>query len=404
MMFGNRKKMRQIVICHVAFSLLAGCSYGSYLPAGDKQARMTGQETRKLADAPAVGTLPENAYSDLSYDYVTVRTGDSLSGLAQRFEIPMVALAALNHIQPPYLLFIDQQLKIPAFRQHKIVGGENLYAISKAYEVDMTELVHFNQLSPPYRLSVGNQLRIPLKGGQFVAGNGTGASTANGNIQVASLGGDGLMPLKRHRPLRESLGKLQSQPQSQPLSAPVKKATSAPTIKKQPQPSVPVKTARTSPPEPAKDLVAVQSRTPIPRKRFYETSEPPRRSKGPFAWPAKGSLISGFGVKKSGFRNDGVNIRVNAGTPVRAAENGVVSYVGNEMRSFGNLLLISHADGYVTAYGHTDELLVQKGERVRKGDVVGYAGSTGNVSSPQLHFEIRKKGKAVNPVALLASR
>lgn len=112
-------------------------------------------------------------------------------------------------------------------------------------------------------------------------------------------------------------------------------------------------------------------------------------------------MISWYGKKDSGYHNDGVNIRVKEGTPIRASENGVVSYVGNEMRSFGNLILVSHADGYVTAYGHTKKSAVSKGEAVKKGDIIAYAGSSGNVTESQLHFEIRKRGRAVNPTKYL---
>lgn len=400
MLLGNRKKLRQILICHMAFSLLAGCSYGSYLPTGDKQARMAGQESRKMAVTPVSRAMSKTAYANLSWNYVTVQNGDSLSILARRMEIPMAALAALNTLEAPYPLYIGQQLKVPAFRRHRIVGGENLYAISRAYNVDMTELVHFNRLSAPYSLVIGDQLRIPLKGGQVASGTGSGSSVDRAGVQMASLGGKGLMPLKQSGPVSASLPRPNSAPA--PTSLPLERAM--PVVNEQPKPALPAKTAKLTPPQAAKVPASGQSLIPTPRKRLYDTDEPPRRSKGPFIWPAKGPLVSGYGVKKSGFRNDGVNIRLKAGTPVRAAENGVVSYVGNEMRSFGNLLLISHSGGYVTAYGHTEKLLVQKGERVRKGDIVAYAGASGNVSSPQLHFEIRKKGKAVNPLTLLASR
>jgi murein DD-endopeptidase MepM/ murein hydrolase activator NlpD len=129
--------------------------------------------------------------------------------------------------------------------------------------------------------------------------------------------------------------------------------------------------------------------------------QPPRRSSGRFAWPAQGRVISPFGSKPGGLQNDGINIALPKGAPVRAAENGVVAYAGNEIRGFGNLLLIKHDGGWMSAYGHNDQLLVKQGDRVKRGQLVAKAGATGAVSSPQLHFELRKAGGAVDPLAHL---
>lgn len=120
-----------------------------------------------------------------------------------------------------------------------------------------------------------------------------------------------------------------------------------------------------------------------------------------FLWPVSGDVISAFGPKGNGLFNDGINIAAARGAPVRAAESGVVAYAGNELRGFGNMILIKHADGWVTAYAHADELMVAKGERVSKGQVIARVGSTGSVETPQLHFEMRKGKKAVDPMQYL---
>ncbi len=93
----------------------------------------------------------------------------------------------------------------------------------------------------------------------------------------------------------------------------------------------------------------------------------------------------------------GINIKTDAGAPVRAASEGIVTYAGNELRGYGNLLLVKHPDGYITAYAHNSELLVKKGAKVHKGQVIAAVGETGSVTEPQLHFEIRKGSKAMNP-------
>jgi murein DD-endopeptidase MepM/ murein hydrolase activator NlpD len=129
--------------------------------------------------------------------------------------------------------------------------------------------------------------------------------------------------------------------------------------------------------------------------------KPPPRAGNKFIWPVKGKVILGYGPKKDGLHNDGINIQAPRGASVVAADNGVVAYAGNELRGFGNLLLIKHDGGWVTAYAHTDEMLVRRGQRVSRGQPVGRVGSTGNVSSPQLHFEVRKGTQAVDPSRFL---
>ena len=123
-----------------------------------------------------------------------------------------------------------------------------------------------------------------------------------------------------------------------------------------------------------------------------------------FVWPVSGNVISNFGATTNGERNDGINIATPAGTPIHAAAAGTVTYSGNELKDYGNLILIKHDSGYVTAYAHADSLIVNRGDYVTKGQVIGYAGSTGDVSSPQLHFEIRHDTRPVNPRPLLVAR
>jgi len=122
-----------------------------------------------------------------------------------------------------------------------------------------------------------------------------------------------------------------------------------------------------------------------------------------FAWPLTGPVVADYGSTVSGERNDGINIAVPFGTPIHAAAAGQISYAGNELRGYGNLVLIKHDDGYVTAYAHAERIVVNRGDYVQKGQVIGYAGQTGDVTSPQLHFEIRKGVAPVNPRTLLAS-
>ena len=122
-----------------------------------------------------------------------------------------------------------------------------------------------------------------------------------------------------------------------------------------------------------------------------------------FTSPVQGPVLSDFGADLSGGRNVGVNIGAALGTPIHAAAAGQISYAGNELRGYGNLVLIKHEDGYVTAYAHADRIVVNRGDYVAKGQIIGYVGQTGDVTSPQLHFEIRRGVTPVNPHSLLAS-
>ena len=151
-------------------------------------------------------------------------------------------------------------------------------------------------------------------------------------------------------------------------------------------------------------------------KRTYTVRSAPRKAasrparssytvaknrKSKFSWPVRGAIVSKFGTIGKGRANDGINIKAARGTAVKAADAGTVAYAGNELKGFGNLILVRHNDGWITAYAHNDRLLVKKGQKVRRGEKIATVGATGGVNSPQLHFEIRAGKKAVNPVAYL---
>lgn len=138
---------------------------------------------------------------------------------------------------------------------------------------------------------------------------------------------------------------------------------------------------------------------PVYQRPPVDTSNAPS-----FVWPVSGDIISNFGGPANGERNDGINIGTAMGTPIHAAASGTITYAGNELKDYGNLVLIKHEDGYVTAYAHADRLIVTRGDVVSRGQVIGYAGQTGDVSRPQLHFEIRRDTQPVNPKPLLMAR
>jgi murein DD-endopeptidase MepM/ murein hydrolase activator NlpD len=139
---------------------------------------------------------------------------------------------------------------------------------------------------------------------------------------------------------------------------------------------------------------------PVEEDSAVKTAEPAGKV-GEFRWPVRGRVIAGFGPKPNGLQNDGINLAVPEGTPVKAAEDGVVAYAGNELKGYGNLVLLRHSNGFVTAYAHASEILVKKGDVIKRGQTIAKSGQTGSVTAPQLHFEIRKGSTPVDPAQYL---
>ena len=130
-------------------------------------------------------------------------------------------------------------------------------------------------------------------------------------------------------------------------------------------------------------------------------ADPPSLTGTSFRWPVRGRVISDFGPKPGGERNDGINLSVPMGTEIHAAEAGVVIYAGNGIAGYGNLILVEHAENWVTAYAHTSEILVQRDDVIQRGQVIALAGNTGSVTASQLHFELRRGTVPVNPLDYL---
>lgn len=132
-------------------------------------------------------------------------------------------------------------------------------------------------------------------------------------------------------------------------------------------------------------------------------STPTTASGGKIGWPVRGRTISSFGKLPDGRHNDGINIAVPMGTNILAADAGRVAYAGNELKGYGNLVLIRHGNGRVTAYAHADKLLVSAGDEVRRGQVIAKAGKTGAVDEPQVHFELRDGSRPIDPIPHLGN-
>jgi len=278
-----------------------------------------------------------------------VKAKETVYAVSRRYGVPVRSLIRLNDLKPPFALRLGQDLRVPAQKTHVVAKGETVYAISRRHDVSLKELVRLNAVAEPYTIKTGQMLLLP----------------------------------DSDRPSRPAAALPRSSPAGRG------KLAQTPIIRKPVLKDIP--TARRSP-----KRVVLPPSTNIPR--------PARLSGRGFLWPIAGKVISGFGPKGKGLHNDGINIAARRGTAVRAAQNGVVVYRGNELRGFGNLILIRHAKGYMTAYGHNGKLLVRRGQKVVRGQVIARVGSSGSVAKPQLHFEIRRGRRAVNPLRYLRSR
>lgn len=361
------------------------------------------------APAAAVTVAPEAAP-----DTVIVQPGDTVYALSRRHNRPVRAIIDDNGLQPPYLLQPGQQLRMPGGRFHTVQRGETLYSISRSYGADLYSIAQANNLSPPYAIEVGQQLRISTPTAYAVA------SAAPVAASLPSSRGIDVETLPPPTPSPSTAPP--AQPSATVLSVPdpMPEPASAPAAAPAPLPEVTVpKPAGTPPvvseppsspqPVPANPQIAAAPVPPVtpqppssaPPAPERETVLPPRSGRT-FSWPVRGRILSNFGPKADGLHNDGINIAARAGAPVIAAENGVVVYSGSELRGFGNLLLVRHADGWITAYAHLDKTLVRKGQKVTRGQAIGTVGTSGGVSEPQLHFEIRRGTQAVDPAKFLS--
>ena len=257
-----------------------------------------------------------------------------------------------------------------------VKSGDSVHIIARRYNVSMRALIEMNRLKPPYKLLVGQVLRLPRgRVHTVVRGDTLYGISRNYGIDMNALA--------RANRLAPPYLLLVGQRLNVPVTSAAAMQTAAVAVEP-PSPAPKVDTTAKAPPT-----------APIPT--------PPPRSSGRFLWPVKGTVLSKFGPKSGGFHNDGINISAPRGAPVLAAEAGVVAYAGNELRGYGNLLLIRHADGWTTAYAHNDVLLVGRGDTVRRGQTIAKIGSSGNVTAPQSHFELRRGTKVVDPLKHLAS-
>lgn len=316
---------------------------------------------------------------------IIVGTSDTLDVLAKRYHVTPQAILAANGYKGPRTLSPGQQLIIPHAgtaaapamapvaaapaakpvavvaappSTHFVNRGDTLASIARKNHISAAELARANGLEPSAKLKLGTKLTVP--GAKTAAVAAPAAATPVAAAPVAGA----LQPVAA-------------------APAPATKMAAA---------AAPVQSARL-----AQATANVEEKAAeTPAKAAEATGALPT-----FRWPVRGKVVTSYGAKTNGKSNDGINLAVPEGTPVKAAEDGVVAYSGNELKGYGNLVLVRHSNGYVTAYAHASELLVKRGDTIKRGQIIAKSGQSGEVASPQLHFEIRKGSSPVDPLQFL---
>jgi murein DD-endopeptidase MepM/ murein hydrolase activator NlpD len=334
-------------------------------------------------------------WSAVGGNVITVGPGESLETLSLKYGVPIQELAKANGISSPAQVTAGRALVIPRQSQpayapadplpvaaatnpvaiasggdviHVVEPGQTLFGIARSQGVSTRDIMALNGMTSE-TVRIGQRLKIPA--------GGTAAVT-----QTAALATEPGSQVLGEPP--KTLGTL-------PSPAPATDTAVAPA-------NVRVIPTSAAPQAPEAPNLAAPAPEPVKVAAVDTSADPPSVNGTSFRWPVRGRIISDFGAKPSGEKNDGINLAVPEGTSVKAAEAGTVIYAGNELAGYGNLVLIRHADGWVSAYAHNSKITVSRGDTVQRGQTIALAGMTGSVTSPQVHFELRKGARPVNPM------
>ncbi|MBN2675759.1 MAG: LysM peptidoglycan-binding domain-containing M23 family metallopeptidase [Alphaproteobacteria bacterium] len=317
-----------------------------------------------------LGFLFLSFFSLSSFAQILVQQGDTLYSLSRQHGISVSEIQALNHLSDSNLkigqtLLIEKSISSPSFQEPKgittVKQGETLSQISQRTGVSDTYLIRLNALTPPYALREGQMLKLkdnfPMP--QY---------SANKTHIVQQ--GDTLFSISRKYAISVSEIKNRNQLTDNTLKI-------------------------------GQVLVLGESSTPSSPPQIKPPQILPYDTPVNFSAPLQGKIISSFGVKSNGLKNEGINIESAKGTPVSAIEKGIVVYLGNGMKGLGNVVILKHSQNYTSVYAHLDQTSVSYNDILNKGDVLGTVGLSGKVTSPQLHLEIRQKISPKNPLKLI---
>ena len=362
----------------------------------------------------------------------TVEVGrhDTLESLSKDTGVSVAELARLNHLRRPFHLRKGAELKMPERRYYVVKSGDTVYSLARKFGVESSELSSANDISRGHALRAGQKLYLP---------GGAHESAAPEEEEAQAPERTPPRPVRRPAPApafrppsfvttipvpsQRPYATTPAPTYAVPTAPPSSPSVSSPPMASNPS-QAPSQSQYARPPTPpaANQGFEIQQprqpyQPPPSQSRPMVQSAPAPSAgdvatagKGKFIWPVGGAVIQGFGPKADGQRNDGLNITSSAGDPVRAAADGEVVYAGDQVPSFGNLVLIKHPGGWVTAYAHMGRILVKNRDQVVQGQQIGAVGQTGQVDRPQLHFEIRyapspkEKAIPVDPALVLPAR
>lgn len=316
---------------------------------------------------------------------VEVQPSDTLYDISRRYSVNMRALIETNALEPPYGLDVGGTIFLPPPNIHVVEAGETLYAVSRRYNVDTRSLALLNGIARPFTVWPGDELLLPPLARDQAREPSRPVTATPAPVTVAAA----KPPRQQAAAPPTARSPAPSPPVAKPPARPLPSADGPIALA-----GTAATTAAVTPKPLPKAPAVVASPPPAPVQQAKST---PSTASGEFIWPVSGRVLKGFGPGSDGSRNDGINIAANKGADLRASAGGEVVYAGNELAGFGNLILIRHPGGWVTAYAHCDTMAVNEGDLVRQGQVIGTAGSTGNAGAPQVHFELRKGKEPVDP-------
>lgn len=390
-------KRLTILLLSAAGASACGTSHRAPVVYGTQPHQQTARIYNSRAEALASQTV-YSAYGSPAYgasSYSPSLDGIVIEPAVAHGPVPLTPVAETwreersSALRPTYVAQNNIDIYEPAAEmpgQVTVQPGDTVYAIARRTGASPQAIIALNRLSPPYRLEVGEVVRVPSNS---VPPSRAAAAAVAAPPRASShvvRSGDTLYSISR-----ATGASVDQIAQANALGAPYSLRVGQ-TLK---IPGGSGAVASLTPRAPEEDV------GDLARNVSYGGAS--TKPGALFDWPVQGRVIGSFGLSQAGKRNDGVNIAAPVGTPVRAAADGEVVYRGSELEGYGNLLLIKHEDGFVTAYAHNDAMLVKKGDRVRKGQVIAKVGQTGSAGEPQLHFEIRQNLKAIDPVALMGS-
>lgn len=359
---------------------------------------------RKPAAEPGPVAKPGNGWSTANAPVVMLRPGESVKTLSARYGVPEKEILRANGMASAADAEPGQKVTIPVFGT---VPSAAKASIDTALNTDKKQPNPQKNASEEVAILPGSsKSRDKASGEAGKSGLAGGDGKPEGGYQVQP--GDSLAKIAaRHGVSVEALKKANglagaSIRVGQTLTIPAadKSATDRTMTASLPEPKKAAEQAAKSA-EAYAPVEKTQTVAEVEQKTEVTGAAPESTGIGKYRWPVRGAIIAGYGANVEGSRNDGIDISVPEGTPIKAAENGVVIYSGSSLKELGNAVLVRHDDGTVTVYGHASNLNVQRGQKVQRGQTLASSGMSGSASRPKVHFEVRKNATAVNPMTYL---